>query len=350
MSAAIPMREARSVAVPALRRPRLGFLGVGWIGLDRLQAIHATGLADIAALADANPEMVARAAEAAPGAERAETLDALLRHDLDGVVIATPSALHAEQCLAALAAGVAVFCQKPLGRTGEETRAVVAAARRADRLLGVDFSYRFTEGMAALRREVAGGGLGRIHAIDFTFHNAYGPDKPWFHDPALAGGGAMMDLGIHLIDLALWLLDFPRVERVEAHLSAGGEPLADPDRQVEDHAVATLTLAGGTVVRLAASWWLHAGQDAVIAAEVYGTAGGAAFRNVGGSFYDFTAERFERTARRTLTAPPPGGREPWGGRAAAAWVRRLAAGERFAPEAEELVAVADVLDRLYWRG
>ena len=78
-------------------------------------------------------------------------LEALLRQDIDAVVIATPSAAHAEQSIAALNAGKAVFCQKPLGRTGPEVAEVVEAAQRADRLLGVDLSYRQTAAMGAIR-------------------------------------------------------------------------------------------------------------------------------------------------------------------------------------------------------
>jgi predicted dehydrogenase len=268
----------------------------------------------------------------------------MLALGLDGVVIATPSALHAEQSIAALRRGVAVFCQKPLGRTEAEARAVVEAARAADRLLAVDLSYRFTEGMRRIREQVAEGALGRVFAADLTFHNAYGPDKPWFYDPALSGGGCVMDLGVHLVDLALWTLGFPRVEEVSARLHAGGGPLRGADR-VEDYAVATLTLEGGATVRIACSWRLQAGCDAVITAEFYGTEGGAALRNQGGSFYDFTAERFRGTAREALAAPP----DAWGGRAAADWARRLASGQRFDPEAERLVALSAVLDRIYGR-
>src|SRR5205823_9344721 len=115
---------------------------------------------------------------------------------LDGIVIATPSALHASQCLAALERGFAVFCQKPLGRNERETRAVVEAARRADRLLGVDFSYRTLGGAEAIRELIRSGSLGRIYAIDAVFHNAYGPDKAWFRDREQSGGGCVMDLGI----------------------------------------------------------------------------------------------------------------------------------------------------------
>jgi predicted dehydrogenase len=340
------MSEARqTAATTAAARARLGFLGVGWIGRHRMEAILAAGGASAIAIADASPEACAEAAKLAPQAEILGSLDALLDAGVEGVVIATPSAMHAEQAIMALARGVAVFCQKPLGRTAAETRGVVEAARAADRLLAVDLSYRFTAGMQAIRALVAAGALGRVHAVDLVFHNAYGPDKPWFYDPALAGGGCVMDLGVHLVDLALWTLGFPSVEDVQARLFAAGEPLAARPDRVEDYAVATLTLEGGTVVRLACSWRLHAGRDAVIEAAFYGTEGGAALKNVGGSFYDFTAERYRGTASETLAGPP----DAWGGRAAADWALRLAAGERFDPAVERLVVVAEALDRIYGR-
>ena len=144
---------------------------------------------------------------------------------LDGVVIATPNALHAPQTLAALERGLAVFCQKPLALDAREARAMVKAAREADRLLGVDYSYRFTDGAQELRRVVQAGELGKIFSLDLVFHNAYGPDKPWCFDPRLAGGGSLMDLGVHLIDLAFWLLDDPTIRRVRGGAFRRGERL-----------------------------------------------------------------------------------------------------------------------------
>lgn len=326
-------------------KPRLGFLGVGWIGQHRMEAMLATGAVEAAAIVDPSPEMRAEALALAPGASIADGLDELLSMDLDGLVIATPSAMHAEQSRRALDAGIAVFCQKPLGRTAEETRTVVDAAKAADRLLGVDLSYRCTAGMQAIRAAIAGGDLGQVFAADLTFHNAYGPGKDWFLDPAQSGGGCVIDLGVHLVDLALWALDWPAVESVESHLFAKGAPLRDPAVQCEDYAVATLRLSGGAVIRLACSWNLPAGTDAIIDASFYGSGGAAALRNVGGSFYDFRAERMSGTQRWELA---PVERE-WGGRAAAEWAKALASGGGFDPAAERLVDVAKVLDRIYQR-
>lgn len=341
------MSEAR--LEPARRAsadlPRLGFLGVGWIGRNRMEAVIETGAAEIAGISDTSSDMAGAAGELAPGAELVGSLDDLLALGLDGVVIATPSALHAEQSIRALEAGVAVFCQKPLGRTAGEAERVLAAARAADRLLGVDFSYRFTEGMRAIKGLVEAGELGHVYAVDLVFHNAYGPDKPWFYDVAQSGGGCVIDLGVHLVDLALWSLGFPEVEDVSGKLFAGGAPLGPAPDRVEDYALATLGLSSGAAVQLACSWGVQAGCDAMISAAFYGTEGGAALRNVGGSFYDFIAERYRGTVAETLVKPP----DAWGGRAAADWAQRLSRGEGFAEDAERLVDVARVLDRIYGR-
>jgi predicted dehydrogenase len=154
-----------------------------------------------------------------------------------------------------------------------------------------------------------------------------------------------MDLGVHLVDLALWTLGFPDVLDVSSRLYAGGRALEDGSVRVEDYGVATLSLAGGAVVRIACSWNLHAGADAVISAAFYGSEGGAALHNVDGSFYDFVAEAYRGTACETLAAPPDG----WGARAAADWAARLATGGVYDPEVEGALRVAAVLDRVYGR-
>ena len=321
--------------------PRIGFLGTGWIGRHRMQALLASGAVQAAAICDPSPECLAEAQAIAPDAAAAGSYEAMLAMDLDGIVIATPSAQHAAQSIQALRAGAAVFCQKPLGRNAAETRKVVDAARAADRLLGVDLSYRHTRAMRAIAGLVRSGALGRLFAVDLTFHNAYGPDKPWFYDRALSGGGCLIDLGAHLVDLALWTLGFPEVDKVRASLRRGGAPLQPG--AVEDFASVQLDLATGATVQIACSWRLPAGQDAVIQAEFFGTGGGAALRNENGSFYDFTAKRFDGRNTQTLTSPP----DEWGGRAAAEWATRLARGERFGGSTEGLAEVARVLDEIY---
>lgn len=328
-----------------ISKPRLGFLGVGWIGRHRLEAIARSGYAEITAVADTFAANAQEAQKCAPGCAVLNSIDDLLDAQLDGIVIATPSALHADQAIAALDRDVAVFCQKPLARTAAETQRVIDAARAADRLLGVDLSYRYTEAMQRIREAVQSGELGKIFAVDLVFHNAYGPDKAWFLDPSLSGGGCVIDLGIHLVDLALWTLDYPGVTGVSSRLFHKGVPLSSPAIVVEDYAEARIDLDTGAEVRLSCSWNLNAGRDAVIEAAFYATSGGVAMRNVDGSFFDFRAERFRGTACESLSEPP----DEWGGRAAVDWARRLAADGSYDPEVERLVDVAAALDAIYGR-
>ena len=320
---------------------RLGFVGTGWIGRNRMDAMLATGVAEAVAICEPNAEASRDARDAAPTAVPVESLDGLLSVGLDGLVIATPSALHADQCIAALDAGVAVFCQKPLGRNAQEVGAVLEAASRADRLLGVDLSYRHTAAMEAIRDRIRAGELGKVFAADLVFHNAYGPQSGWFWDPRLSGGGCLIDLGVHLVDLALWLFDFPDVQEVRSTLLRDGR--AVPPDEVEDYAIAELVLANGVTVRLACSWNLNAGQDAVIGAQFFGTNASAEMRNENGSFFDFSADLLRGRSRERLTSPP----DSWGGRAAVDWLLRLSRGECFEGTTTGLLQTAQTLDRLY---
>lgn len=320
-------------------RLRLGFAGVGWIGRHRLDAILTSGRAEVSAVLD--PAL-------APGdplleqhlqARRMERFEELLEAELDGLVIATPNALHARQAIAALESGIPVFCQKPLGRDLGETAAVVAAARAADRLLGVDLSYRFTNGMQAIRKEILAGSLGKITAIEATFHNSYGPDKPWFYRKSEAGGGCLLDLGIHLVDLALWCLDFPAVRRVQGWI----DPV-DAGEGVETHATGQVLLDGNVSLQLATSWRAPLGCDAEIKLRVFGEYGSADFHNIDGSFIDFTADLVVRNSQPRRLAEAP---DDWGGRAALGWVRALSVSNRFNPEIARIEQVAGLIDDLY---
>jgi predicted dehydrogenase len=330
----------------AVRVPRLGFLGVGWIGLLRLQALARSGAGAVVAVADPAQQRVREARLEVPSCEPVATLGELLALDLDGVVIATPSALHAAQAVHALQHGVAVFCQKPLARTAAETRWVIDAARAAGRLLGVDLSYRHTDALRQVRDVVRAGTIGSIHAVDLVFHNACGPARGWARDPALAGGGCVIDLGIHLVDMLLWVLDGAVIESVASALYVRGERLAPGANGVcEDLAIATVELRGGCTARVACSWEASIGRDAVIEAQFHGARGTAAFRNVNGSFFDFTAELYHGAEARTLAAPP----DAWGGRALVEWTRQLADGTRYDESVETLVDVAATLDRMLGR-
>lgn len=340
-----------SAVATSCTRPRLGFAGVGWIGLKRMQAVAAADVADIVSITDVSADCAARAVAALQGLAPqrslrvAKSFDELLDEDLDGVVIATPSGLHARQTIAALQRGRAVFCQKPLARSAHETAQTIATAQTHDRLLAVDFCYRTVAGVPQLLQLARSGAIGEIFAADLIFHNAYGPDKPWFYDLAQSGGGCVMDLGIHLIDLLLLVLDHTPLATVRSRLYAGGKLLPKPTGELEDHALAEVEFVTGATARIACSWRLSAGQDAVIGASFYGTRGSLMLHNVGGSFYEFTVEHCEGTRKRVLAAGP----DDWGGRAVNGWARHLSTAPGFDDSASRLQDVAEVIDAIYGR-
>ncbi|MDB6087005.1 MAG: oxidoreductase [Gammaproteobacteria bacterium] len=337
MNSAVSQRDARP---PALR---LGFLGLGWIGLKRLEAVAALPQVEVAMLADSNAERLDAARRRHRDAAAVTDIDELLRGDLDGVVIATPNGWHAEQAVRCLTEGLAVFCQKPLATNARDAARVIDAARRADRLLGVDFCYRHVQGMDQLRRRIASGDLGRISSIDLVFHNAYAPDKGWCFDRTLAGGGCLLDLGSHLIDLALWLQGNPPLTLTSRHLFARGDAI--DALRIEDLALAEFQRPDGAAVRIACSWNAHSGRDAIIGARIMGSRGGAAWGNVNGSFYDFELEVFKSTERERLGGYP----DDWGSRALEAWVRRLSHDRSFDPQADDFLHGARLIDAVYAR-
>jgi predicted dehydrogenase len=310
-----------------------------------MEAVHAAGVANVAAIADLDQAGAEAAGSAVGCTEVYASLDELLERELDGIVIATPTGLHTEEVRQALEAGVPVFCQKPLARTGAECAELVQLARARDVLLGVDMSYRHLSAVQAALGRLAQGEIGRPHAAELVFHNAYGPDKAWARDPRRSGGGALIDLGCHLLDLAASFLGPLAPRAVHADLFASGRRVVPGADEVEDLALAQITLEDGRAIRIACSWWLPAGCDAVIQASFYGETGALQIRNVGGSFYDFEARLVRGRQAETICRPS----DDWGARALAGWSARLGKDASFDPSVQQLVSVAELIDRIYGR-
>lgn len=338
---------ADAPAEPILPVPRLGFAGLGWIGGQRMQVLAESAAGRVAALCDPDPARVDAALAAVDAAPVVcAGFDELLNQPLDGIVIATPNALHAPQAAAALERGIAVFCQKPLATTATETQRLVELARRRDLPLGVDWSYRFLAGVAELKSAIARGEIGTATAAELCFHNAYGPDAAWYYDVDSSGGGCLLDLGCHLLDLCHWLLGAREPETVRARCFEAGRRVSPPVRFAEDFVMADIVYASGLDVHLSCSWRASAGRGAIIGCRIFGTEGGAAIGNVGGSFYDFEVELCRGAESRRLAAPP----DSWPGRALIDWARRVAARRGCDPDVRHLVTTARVIDGIYGRG
>src|SRR5690554_7427530 len=130
------------ITVNTALKPKLAFLGTGWIGLNRMKALLEEEVCTPAGVCDLSSANRAMAREAAGNIREFESVEEIIAFRPDGIVIATPNALHYSQCMAALNKGIPVFCQKPLAHCSRECSEIIGAARNSDKLLGIDMSYR----------------------------------------------------------------------------------------------------------------------------------------------------------------------------------------------------------------
>ncbi len=330
-----------------LKTLNLGFVGLGWIGLNRMKRVLSNPNIKGTAIVEPLKENADQALKISENAKVYESYEELLENpEIDGVMIATPSALHAKQVKQALKAKKAVFCQKPLGRNSTEVKQVIQTAYENNQLLGVDLSYRFTKAFQQVYKIIKSGEIGKVFSAELKFHNAYGPDKEWFYDIKKSGGGCVLDLGLHLIDLGLWCLDFSTIENLQSHLFYQGKKIKKNEKITEDFASISFLTSTNTSINLQCSWNISAGKDAVISVHFYGTKGGVAFKNVAGSFYDFVAEKYTGTNTEILISPP----DYWSGKAAEVWAEKLLNGEKFnAVNAKEHLRLAEIIDKIYER-
>ena len=334
-------------------RPRLGFVGLGSTARSRLTALAASGAAEVTALCDPDPERLCITAPEHRRAhcfdDAAELLEAAGDLGLDGVIMATSPAAGVESIeliVAALERGLAVLCPTWLAADAAGCRRAVAAARRADRLLGVDYAYRALPGVARAVRRVGAGLLGPVMHVRGAFHEARGPVAAGRGDAAGREGGAFVDLGVHLLDLTLALLGRPEVESVAARCFRDGRPITAPGTEVEDFAAVRLEFAGGPSADLVASWSAHAGAGRAFQLEAFGTRGELELVRLGGGSDDLELALREGR-RRTVVARA--GEDDLAG-AATAWARRLARSPRFDPGAAGSLAVAEAVEQVYrWR-
>ncbi|HEX8720249.1 MAG TPA: Gfo/Idh/MocA family oxidoreductase [Pyrinomonadaceae bacterium] len=206
---------------------RVGIVGAGRI-VERVHLPTVGGRPDTSAVGIYDPE-AARARELAGrfGVEHVcGELDELLRLDLDAVIVASPNATHAQTCVAALRSGAHVLCEKPLATSAAEAEAMVRAAEESGRELMAAFANRFRPEVAALRTAMREMGLGGVEGVrcGWLRRNGVPGAGTWFTRRALSGGGVLIDLGSHLLDLAVWLSGRPRLLRAACVLDRTAAP------------------------------------------------------------------------------------------------------------------------------
>jgi predicted dehydrogenase len=258
---------------------RVALLGYGWVATMHTEAARACGtdVVDVVGVAGHRGDRARAFAERFAIPVATDDWRSLVTDDrVDAVVIGTPNSLHHDQAVAALAAGKHVLVDKPLATTVADGARIIEAARRADRVLGVGHMWRHRDEVLDLRHSIVNGQLGRIiRTHGHGVHASWGPSG-WFTDPTLAGGGALIDMGIHAVDTARFLLGDPQPTRVQASIGIG----AYGDYEVDDDGLLIIDWETGTRSLVEFGWWQPRLAGLEAETEVLGTAGHGRIWNI----------------------------------------------------------------------
>jgi len=273
-----------------MRKKRLqaGVIGSG-MGRYHMEAYANHPDVDLVAVCDLN-EAEAKVMADRFGAKHVFT-DYLKMYELplDLVSIATPNYLHAPMAIAALQAGMHVLTEKPMATTVADAKAMVAAARKAKKRLMVDMSLRFNPTHAAMKQMAASGRLGEIYfgragmlrrksvpSLDFPVETATMGRGRWFVNRKQAGGGALMDIGVHTLDFTWWLMGQPQPVSAAAVTYAKLAPprwkAAGIEADVDELAAALVRFEGGASIIFEVTWAGHQPGDWYV--KIYGTEAG----------------------------------------------------------------------------
>ncbi len=271
------------------RKLRAGIIGLG-VGQAHAKGYLSSPDAELVAVCDSNEARLNEWAATWNVQRRYTDYTQMLQEgELDVVSICLPNSLHASSSIAALNAGVHVLCEKPMASSVVEADEMLAAATRNGKRLMVAYNFRYRPDSAWMQRMVVAGKLGTIYHADVSWRRETGiPGWGWFGSQQMSGGGALFDLGVHVLDLALWLMNFPGVRTVtgDTRMLFGprqlktwhrnGVPSFDGSFDVEDGGTGFIRLDNGANIILNATWAEHQNpQEDAVRVELQGTDGTA---------------------------------------------------------------------------
>ncbi len=275
---------------------RIGVIGLGGIGRGHVKSFAGNANATVVAISDLNEQLLKEIGDNNEVANRyTDAYEMLEKEAVDVVCIATPNKFHKPYAIAAFKAGLHVFCEKPMAMNATEAEEMLAASKTAKKRLMIDFSYRFSPAAVQIKKEVESGVLGDIYYARSEWLRRRGLPGfgGWFGQKALAGGGPLIDLGVHRLDFALWLMDFPKPTWV---MGSTYDPIArklaekeDCVFDVEDFSTAMIKFENGATLDLTASWASNIKENELMATRLLGTEGGLVQKNINEG-YEFEAE------------------------------------------------------------
>jgi predicted dehydrogenase len=251
---------------------KLGFIGAGTINRWHMKSAAALGV-EIVAVAEPVAAM-AQEVKSTYGIGRIYTdyRELVTDKNVSAVIVGTPNKFHAEHAIAALDAAKHVFLEKPMAMNLAEADAILAAVKRSGKILQMGMVNRFKGSVQVLKKFLATGRCGRIYTGQTFMYRRRGIPGfgGWFTQKDLAGGGALIDIGVHMIDLALYLMDFPKPVAVSGmtyniwdslerytYTSMWSKPVPGGKKDVDDYALAIIRFDQGQTLEVNVSWSLN---------------------------------------------------------------------------------------------
>jgi len=272
-------------------RIRVGVVGVGAIGVWHVQTYKGDANCELVALCDRDAKWLEHAQREYDVKLGFSTFEELVAcEEIDAVSVCLPTVFHAPVTVAALRHGKHVLCEKPMAANAPQAREMAAAAREAGKALMIGYNQRLGGDIQYLKRYIDEGNLGEVYFARTGWRRAMGALPPstahratgsynrnWFNEKAMAGG-VTTDLGSHVVDLAMYLMGFPKVKQVVgcAYTKFGPQSAASQGTtfDADDHSVGFAKFENGASMMIEASFGCYVEKDTVFQA-IYGDQGGA---------------------------------------------------------------------------
>ena len=259
---------------------RVGIVGTG-IGSYHARGYKKCPEVEIKTICDIDVDRAKKCAEEYGAKNTCTDYNEMLKDaEIDAVSVCTPNSLHAPIAIAAFEAGKHVICEKPIATNAKEARAMVAAGKKSGKIFMMAFNNRFRGDTQVLKKCIEAGDLGDIYYAKTGWLRRTGIPRigTWFTQMKMAGGGPLIDLGVHVLDLTLWLMGNPKPAYVlgSTYMKFGPELAKQQGGvyDVEDLAATMIKLETGATVMLEASWHSHVERERIYS-QLVGSKGGA---------------------------------------------------------------------------
>jgi len=254
-------------------KPKIALVGVGGISqIVRIPLLKKMVNVELVALCDVDESKVSFVAQKFKVPNVYFDIQNLLNKEkLDGILICTPNNLHYPMALASLERGITTLIEKPLGLNANQARRMVDIANQKNAKLICGMYYRFREDAKILKDFLDKNEIGKPFYIKSGWLRdwARGDQHNWMSDKKISGGGVIMDLGLPLIDLALWLLNKPKINNIRSYFYN-----IISKSEVEDSALVVIQTEDNTAITIETAWRMHLERD-MSYTHVYGRSGGA---------------------------------------------------------------------------